>query len=854
MELFKYNPTPYVNTQVDLPLDLMQGQLEIKQKEFDLQSAAVDKAAENFMKINPGRLTREQYDRIKNQYLPQLEKIRDTLHQTGNVSMAAPELSKFTMTLAADPEVKNIMEDYKLTEAYNKNLQEGKYTDKVFAGLYDAEGNPRPQLGQGQMTSGAYYAPMQYTDPITSLLPEAEKFKADVIEDIISNPNKYNVIQTDEVTVENLANERVRQWANERLPSWKQHPENQAYFWNATGYKPETFTPEMWDQNVAKNIADLLAYKKVTRARSFHNMPDISMQAPKPSKPLKTETPAEEAAKKTGAPVSRRIITGKEGGLASFEQNKYDGNLITNLNDFNADIDYTKSSMQKNYVALAALSNGAIPQGLDVASGVGGSRTVVRNWVNDNYTKNEYGEWVLKTKIDKDGKVIPNYSPPVTPEIAATLTGFTEANYSHNAKQTLLDDLKNQTGVKDYNLAVIRNANFKALHTDEAGIDIPQEVYDYNAIADVAIDEFLLNRGFNPGSSQYTTERERLQGLNIAELTSTIQNSSGSNIAYYLRNFGKDSKNPKTAVVNKYLTEAAGVLLKGTNEGKIHKAFENFKNKMSEYQLSDLPGDGKFPEYERQLINMGIAGQLSGLTNIIDNVDAAKGDGLTEFVESVPYKDGDPKKGIDTDNVSVSMGYTPKKGVVGVLSFNGKFYEFDLNKADIDKQFTYEHPELVQELRIYRDISNSVKRSSNTEGKFNIGNIPFEFKVKTKDIGTDKPEFYYEFSADGVNSQKYTNVGEIIAQASDIASRKLNEQAILIEGTQNAIREKAEIAIANLPINTPPEVVNQIKQEAALKMQSVAEEINKIYNANNKPIGTAGKPKQFRQTPKTLLQ
>jgi len=844
MELFKYNPTPYVNTQVDLPLDLMQGQLEIKQKEFDLQSAAVDKAAENFMKINPGRLTTEQYERIKNQYLPQLEKIRDTLHQTGNVSMAAPELSKFTMKLAADSEVKNIMEDYKLTEAYNKNLQEGKYTDKVFAGLYDAEGKPRPQLGQGQMTSGAYYAPMQYTDPITSLLPEAEKFKADVIEDIISNPNKYNVIQTDEVTVENLANERVRQWANERLPSWKQHPENQAYFWNATGYKPETFTPEMWDQNVAKNIADLLAYKKVTRARSFHNMPDISMQAPKPAKPIKTETPAEQAAKKTGAPVSRRIITGKEGGLASFEQSKYDGNLITNLNDFNADLDYTKSSMQKNYVTLAALSNGAIPEGLDVASGAKSSRAVVRNWVNDNYTKNEYGEWVVKNSA----------APPVTPEIAATLTGFTEANYAHNAKQTLLDDLKNQTGVKDYNLAVIRNANFKALHTDEAGIDIPQEVYDYNAIADVAIDEFLLNRGFNPGSSQYTTERERLQGLNIAELTSTIQNSSGNNIAYYLRNFGKDSKNPKTAVVNKYLTEAAGVLLKGTNEGKIHKAFENFKNKMSEYQLSDLPGDGKFPEYERQLINMGIAGQLSGLTDILNNVNAAKDDGLKEFVKSVPYKDGDSSKGIDTDNVSVSMGYTPKKGVVGVLSFSGKFYEFDLDKANIDQQFTYEHPELVQELRIYRDISNSVKRSSNTEGKFNIGNIPFQFKVKTKDIGTDKPEFYYEFSADGVNSQKYTNVGEIIAQASDIASRKLKEQDILIEGAQAEILERANIAIANLPNNTPPEVVNRIKQQAALDMESAAEEIGKIYSANNKPIGTAGKLKQFRQTPKTLLQ
>jgi hypothetical protein len=125
MELFKYNPTPYVNTQVDLPLALMQGQLEIKQKEFDAQTMAVDKAAENFLKINPGDLTIEAYDRVKKQYLPQLEKIRDTLHQTGNISMAAPELSKFTMNLAADPEVKNIMKDYELTKAKNAAMQVG---------------------------------------------------------------------------------------------------------------------------------------------------------------------------------------------------------------------------------------------------------------------------------------------------------------------------------------------------------------------------------------------------------------------------------------------------------------------------------------------------------------------------------------------------------------------------------------------------------------------------------------------------------------------------------------------------------------------------------------------------------
>ena len=185
----------------------------------------------------------------------------------------------------------------------------------------------------------------------------------------------------------------------------------------------------------------------------------------------------------------------------------------------------------------------------------------------------------------------------------------------------------------------------------------------------------------------------------------------------------------------------------------------------------------------------------------------------------------------------------------------GKYHEFDLDKADLDKQFTNEYPELTQELRIYRDISTSVKRSSNTEGSFNIGNIPFKFDVKTKNIGSDNPEFWYEFMADGVNTQKYTDVGQIIAEASDIANQKLDDKAIIIYGMQQDIAEEAERKIAALPINTPPEVVTQIAKQADVDMKEVELEVNKAYNANTKPIGKpAGKQKQFRQTPKTPLQ
>ena len=77
MKLFEYTPQTYKGTQVDLPLDFIYKQLETQQKEFDAQTAAVDKASENFLKIDPGMLTEEAYQRVMQNYLPRLEKIRD---------------------------------------------------------------------------------------------------------------------------------------------------------------------------------------------------------------------------------------------------------------------------------------------------------------------------------------------------------------------------------------------------------------------------------------------------------------------------------------------------------------------------------------------------------------------------------------------------------------------------------------------------------------------------------------------------------------------------------------------------------------------------------------------------------
>ena len=204
MNLFRYNPTPFVNTQVDLPLDFIQGQLETKQKEFDLQNAAVDKAAENFLKMNHGMLTKDAYDRVMKQYLPQLEKIRDTLVSTGNVSMAAPELSKFTMNLAADPEVKKIMEDRALTDLHQKALAEGKYSEYDYGLLYGPNGEfIHPQLQKGQSLNPLAYAPSKYNDPVDLLKEDVQKFKAEMDDEMTEWRDKDGRLMFDKKYLKN---------------------------------------------------------------------------------------------------------------------------------------------------------------------------------------------------------------------------------------------------------------------------------------------------------------------------------------------------------------------------------------------------------------------------------------------------------------------------------------------------------------------------------------------------------------------------------------------------------------------------------------------------------------------------
>jgi len=352
-------------------------------------------------------------------------------------------------------------------------------------------------------------------------------------------------------------------------------------------------------------------------------------------------------------------------------------------------------------------------------------------------------------------------------------------------------NIKEDTGVKNYDKSKIEVARHEILAD---GLTQSKEGYDFEvmsdnaqklyAVKDRAIVEYVNKMNPNASFEEKSRKINLMRLQSIDQIIPTIEKSAklprvvskivqgNKDVDLYgvaafneFKNALSADKNNSdgqalaeltefTSGMNSKVNEDIVKKLQGTEEGKIYKAFENIKNKMSAYQLSDLPGDGKFPEYEKKLINMALAGQLPGLTNIVEGTDAATKDGLEKFAAAVPYVNGKPEEGVNTDQISLSMGYNPSKGVVGVITMGGTFHEFNLDRANLDQQFTHEYPQLTQELRIYRDISASVKRSSNTKGSFNIGNTEFVFDVKMKNLGKAKPEYSYEFSADGINKQK----------------------------------------------------------------------------------------------------
>lgn len=811
MNLFQYTPQVYKGTQVDLPLDFIYKQLETKQKEFDLQNAAVDKAAENFLKINPGMLTKDAYDRVKQQYLPQLEKIRDTLVTTGNVSMAAPELSRFTMNLAADSEVKNIMEDYALTQRYNQALQEGKYTDKIFAGLRGPDGTPRPQLGPGEMTSSAYYAPMQFTDPVKSILPEAEKFKANVVEDIRTNPNKYGILQTDSVTVEKVADEEVRKFVNDRYSSWRQDPQNQGYFWNATNYKPQDYKPEQWNADVATPISNLLGYTKVTQDRSFYNIPTST-----------TNTNPSKTSQGPGSPENREsnnlllpsvYVNGRAEPFRNFDNTASLSSPDEMFNEIN-NVNKKQAEAFRIITGVTGINGAITPQNFNN----------VKDYYNKFYRINDEGHLIRKdirelyTNPTPEQMAAYNNIPEITPELEGAFNLFNNANVYRTGLQNMWESITQG-----------RNANPQTIAT--AKQNARQTAFNETAGASEGL-PFVTNNNYDLESIY----RNALAYLN---------NNPSGNLAGQAQSFISKYENGviNKENYNKIFNERVKSNLVGTPEGDVYKSFENLKNRMARIEVTNLKENN---ELEKTLMPFLMQNKSNvRLMSTNENVWSTKGGG-EEFLASVPKDD---KGNLLYDNITTGFGLDPENGLVGVVSLNGKMYEFDIDDTNYDQFITQGNNEVRTKIRFYDQVYKSMQRSANTAGDFTIGNMNFNFKTKGKNLATN-PDFKYRYNF-GEGEIETTNLGDMYAAAARLSQRDLDVKDASLKMEYLKLQDWYETQYRKINTYEQKQALDDVFQR---KIKETTDQWEK-QNSQTVTIGKdVGKKKQWTARPSNPLQ
>lgn len=698
MNLFRYNPTPFVNTQVDLPLDFIQSQLETKQKEFDFQQAAIDKAAENFLKITPGMLTKDAYERVKQQYLPQLEKIRDTLVSTGNVSMAAPELSKFTMNLAADPEVKKIMEDRTLTDLHQKALAEGKYSEYDYGLLYGPNGEfIHPQLQKGQSLNPLAYAPSKYNDPVDLLKEDVQKFKAEMDDKMTEWRDKDGRLITDSVTIEQLKKERIADYVRERKEGILNNPNYRAWKYKLTQSGSQPMTDELYDQAVTNPLLNY-AYTQIKRDRQVTN----PVAAATDTSPTKTQNgPASPENKESNNLLYTSTVTGKAEVFRDFNNTR----SLENLDELFAEINNVNKKQAESFKIITGLTgiNGAItPQNFKN----------VENYYNKYYRLNDEGHLIKKsirelhTNPTAEQVAAYNNIPEITPELEEAFNLFNNASIYRTGAQNMWQSI---TGGKPVNAQTIAAARQQV---NKEWLDVVSRKTDSKVGEGVKLD-----------LRELAVEKEQ------------------------------------------FFKERMPELLKGTPEGETYQAFENLKNRLAQIEITNLKEND---ELEKMLIP-SLMMNRSNVRLMSTNENVWSTDGGKEFLASIPRDD---KGNIDYKSMITGFGLDPENGLVGVVSMNGKIYEFDIDDTNYDQFITQGNPEIKTKIRFYDQVYNSMKRSSNTAGNFTIGNINFNFKTKASNLAKD-PKFTYRYNF-GEGEIETNNLGDIYAAATRIAQRDLD--------------------------------------------------------------------------------
>jgi hypothetical protein len=708
MKLFTHRPAQYVDPGTDLPIEYLQKQLDRDQAEYDLQQAGINKYLESFLNIQPGMLTKDRYEELKNEYIPKINEIRDNLTKTGSIGQAAQSLSGFVQNLATDWRMKDVLEDAKLTELHQKDLLDGKNTNE-YVGLYQPDGSIRPQLKGNEKTGTSHYRPALYGDVTKTILEETSKIKENITSEVLRDAINNNWT---EEQIKSVTAERLEKYAKDRLNSLRNDPNYSGFFIRNTNYGATPFDEE---NLILKPVRDL-AYSQNTK--QFHPGPQTNVVknggggGETPFKPNKTTVPV------------IALHTGTN------DINVWNPTLNENITAFNTtdQINKHNNNIQRSYSNLLLRFPQVTKLGLGVKLDNQEDIDKLNNWINNNYDK------------DSNGNFIPNNPnvPLIDKELSDDLNNITNNVSTQKYVKQLVQSIEDETGVKDYDPNKIKNVEEKTL----------KDIYELTKYDN-------MYRADSDWYDQYDLNKKK----------------GANELAAFLLKTGRIDKTKYDEVLIEYQTKLQKNF-GNSDEGKYYKAFENLKNRLSQMQIiyaeSGLSGED-LSNLDNTVLNMLINSQLKGLTEVTSGIDASKGTGLKEAIGLIPVNK--ESGAYDTKQVNVGIGFDQKKGAVGIVQMGGKTYKFDMSSINMDELIGDKYPELIQKMRIYQQIADNSSKQLGQGSEFNIGSVKFSFDQKHKKIGTDNPEFFYEYNFDG-NKKFATNVGQIIEEATNIANKR----------------------------------------------------------------------------------
>jgi hypothetical protein len=222
MNLYKFQPRQYVDVLPDLPLEWLQGQVDKKQGVINAQRDELNKAAENYLKLNYGTFGRDLYDQVNKDYQGKFKQMSEDLLTRQDIPGVASSFSNLVREAAFDPRIKDLNKEFAAYQKYLETKMNPEYSGAIDLTQYGK------QIGEDFNVDQAIaqYPLVKYEDSIQPYVATAEKFKP--YKDVKTDKWVFNNPISGETFVRDTK-EEIEQVSKPRL---QEYFEGQYYNWN----------------------------------------------------------------------------------------------------------------------------------------------------------------------------------------------------------------------------------------------------------------------------------------------------------------------------------------------------------------------------------------------------------------------------------------------------------------------------------------------------------------------------------------------------------------------------------------------------------------------------------------------